>query len=690
VRTPLSASMTYGDEYRLLVEAVVDYAIFVIDTAGHVVTWNRGAERIIGYTADEIVGRDFSVFYPEEERRAGRPARELEIASRDGRYEEEGLRVRKDGSRFWALVVLTAIRDDRGELVGFAKVTRDLTATKQQEETARQLAAERAARKAAERAEAQLQTILEGLGEGIMVLDRTGAPSFVNSAAARTSGFGTPEALLATPTAELVSRFELTDENGHAIPSEQLPSCRALAGEVPEPIALGIRERATGRNWWAFMRATPVFDDQGNVELVVIVWRDITERHREDEARRYLYETTATLSASLEYEVTLTALARMLVPHLADWCAIDVFEEGELKRLAVAHVDPAKVVLAGELGRRYPVDLSDNAQGLGRVLRTGEPQLYPEITDDMLTESARDDEHLALSRTLGFRSAMVVPVRARDVALGAMTLISAESGRRYDQRDLALATELGRRAGIAIENARLYRDAQRAVMLRDDFLLIAGHELRTPLTALDLHLQGLRKALTSGNVATDVPKWTERVTKTLAHSRRLNSLITELLDVSRISSGHLELHHEHFDLQALVSEVVERHSELAARAGSTIGVTTSGDTYGEWDRARLDQVVSNLLDNAVKYGCGKPITIELHGDGNVSLSVRDRGMGIPTNDQQRIFGRFERAVSSRHYGGLGLGLWIAREIVHAHGGEIRFESTPGETTVFKIDLPKRR
>jgi signal transduction histidine kinase len=242
---------------------------------------------------------------------------------------------------------------------------------------------------------------------------------------------------------------------------------------------------------------------------------------------------------------------------------------------------------------------------------------------------------------------------------------------------------------LLVENERAARDARDAIRLREEFLSVAGHELKTPLTALLLQLQSVHDAFASGSVGHDLARWEERTGKAVAQARRLDRLVNELLDVSRITSGRLRLDRDDVDLAALVGEVVERHAPDLARAGSTATIDWSGDTVGHWDRGRLDQVITNLLSNAIKYGGGQPIRVAVSGSvDSVRLEVRDGGIGIRPEDRARVFGRFERAVSERHYGGFGLGLWIVRELVEAHGGRVASQSRSGPGSTFVVELPR--
>jgi PAS domain S-box-containing protein len=239
-----------------------------------------------------------------------------------------------------------------------------------------------------------------------------------------------------------------------------------------------------------------------------------------------------------------------------------------------------------------------------------------------------------------------------------------------------------------IDDQKRAEDALRkAIILRDDFLSVASHELRTPLTSLKLEVANLAR-IARRDGTDGAPRLMAKVEKIDSQAARLHRLIDELLDVSRIAAGRLELHVEPVDLAQIVNEVGARFSDEAARVGSTLNVHAPAAVVGRWDKSRLDQVVTNLVSNAIKYGDCKPIDVSVEGgDDRAIITIRDRGLGIAENDHERIFGRFERAASSRHYGGIGLGLWIVKQIIDALGGKVAVESTPGDGSTFKVELP---
>lgn len=449
-----------------------------------------------------------------------------------------------------------------------------------------------------------------------------------------------------------------------------------------------VRELHDGVERWIASRGRAFFDARGRAVRIIGTVMDVTERRRLEDNLRFLAQASEMLAASLDYEDTLRRVASLSVPVLADWCSVDVVEEGgRLRRLIIFHGDPEKARLGEEMYQRYP-DEQEAASGSYWVLRTGEPELVEEVSDEMLALYAKDAEHLRFLHELGLRSFVIVPLRSRERILGVLTLVRAESGLQYGREELRLAEDLARRAAVAVDNALLYREAQKAIGLREGFLQVAAHELRTPVTSLKLNTQMLLSCARREEACSE--RLMTRLTGMERGVGRLGVLVDELLDVSRITSGRLVLHPEELDLAELVREVVGRIRPEADRAGCELRLQVPGPVVSRWDRLRLEQVLSNLLSNALKYGAGHPVEVSLHVSGTrLLLQVRDEGIGIAPALQERIFERFERAVSDRHYGGLGMGLWITREIVTALGGTIRVESAPEQGATFTVTLPWR-
>jgi signal transduction histidine kinase len=272
-----------------------------------------------------------------------------------------------------------------------------------------------------------------------------------------------------------------------------------------------------------------------------------------------------------------------------------------------------------------------------------------------------------------------------------MTLLSTPPRRPYGTADLWLAQELGSRAALALDNSRLFAEAQEAIERRDEFLLVASHELKTPLTSLKMQAHLLARLLPRLQRAEVAPERIDAAIQVLDRQiARLAHLVNELLDVTRLNAGRLSLTRAPVDLASLTREVVERMRQQLADARCRPQLELEGPVVGHWDASRMEQVLINLLSNAIKYGAGGPIHVVVRGVGERALLVvRDHGIGIAEADQARIFERFERAVSVRNFGGLGLGLYIVRWIVTSHGGTIRVESEPGAGAAFIVELPLR-
>lgn len=423
---------------------------------------------------------------------------------------------------------------------------------------------------------------------------------------------------------------------------------------------------------WFRIRVHPT--DHG----LAIYFRDATERVRARERRLLLERAGESLSASLDYEKTLTQVVHLAVPSLADMAIVHLASDGGVRRVAVAHVDPAKEVEINAIPSIHGPFAPDHP--ITRAMK-GEALLAPEVPQAWREALMRIPGHAQILRIAQPRSLMFLPLVARGRILGVISFATAESRRAYEEADLETGLELARRAAIALDNAMLFREAQEAIRIRDQFLSVASHELKTPLTALRAQLQFLQRDLG------DRDKAEERTRRIGRYVRRLTRLVNDLLDVSFISGGELRIHPETTDVGRLVREVAQRMEAEAERAGSPLEVQTE-KIPARIDPLRVDRVVAKLIGNAIKYGEKKPIRVQAsHRDGETRIEIIDHGMGIPEGYLPWIFTRFGQAVSPGQYGGLGLGLYIADQIVRAHGGRIEVQSREGKGSTFVVHLP---
>ena len=424
--------------------------------------------------------------------------------------------------------------------------------------------------------------------------------------------------------------------------------------------------------------------------------RSVAAQQADEQRRILVADATSALATSLDFKVTLTQVAALVVPKLADWCAIEIVDDqtGRSEQLAVAHVDPKMVEYAWELRRRYP-PVENAPNGVPHVLRTGKSELYSEVTEEMIRAGAIDEEHLRISLALELRSALIVPLVARGHVVGAITLVhDASSPRRYGNDDLVIVEEIARRAAIAVDNARLYAAEQRARAtaddanrLKDEFLATVSHELRTPLNAI----LGWSRMVTSG--AVDESR-RAHVSETIERNAiAMAQLIEDLLDVSRVISGKMRLEVELLEVAGVVEAAIDS-AEPAARAKEitlrSVLDPFAGTVLG--DPGRIQQIVWNLLSNAVKFTPpgGNVEVVVCNAAASVEISVNDSGAGIAPSFAPYVFDRFrqEDGKSTRMHGGLGLGLAITRHLVELHGGTIGFESDgPGLGTRFTVKLP---
>jgi signal transduction histidine kinase len=377
-----------------------------------------------------------------------------------------------------------------------------------------------------------------------------------------------------------------------------------------------------------------------------------------------LSELSAVLAEGFDIRGALNRAVKLVIPLVADGCLVELLEEdGQLRRVALIHVDEHEEAWL-------------RSQPQPRVL------LSPESKD-----ASQVMGFIRLSGPEG--SAIRLPLTSRGRVLGITTFTTAPS-RQVGEVELALARDVARRMALAVENARLHQESRAAIQTRDTFLSVASHELRTPLTVLRLQVQSLLRGARSQASALSSEEVEGKARVIARQVERLGQLVDELLDISRLTEGRLSFQLEDVDLTEVVREVSTRFREEFVRAGSALSFQgLDSPVVGRWNRLRVEQVVINLLTNAIKYGRRRPILVTVTADADHAwLSVRDEGIGISPRDQARIFERFERAVSDQHYGGLGLGLWIVREIVRGFGGSISVKSAPEVGSTFTVELPR--
>lgn len=419
--------------------------------------------------------------------------------------------------------------------------------------------------------------------------------------------------------------------------------------------------------------------------LYTAVVRDATERKTAEQRQRFLSEASATLASSLDYESTLASLVRLPVPVLAGACVIDVVgESGALRRLAYAPSSSPIAAPLTTLAARYAPSWDSPAVVID-VLRTREPALVAEVTDEWIEAHTDSADEAALRRATGVRSLLIVPLVARDQVLGALTLMRASES-CYTEADIPLVTDVASRAALALDNARLYRDARHATQARDQVLGVVSHDLRNPLSAIAM----CSKALLDGSAGEADAARRELASAIHESAGWMARLIHDLLDVAAIETGRLSVRCESEDVRGILERVASMFTRLVEERGLTLNVAVDADVREiRADSERLMQAIANLVGNAAKF-TARGGAIRLRGrlqSGDVAIDVEDTGVGIAADDLPYVFERHWHKARSGSERGSGLGLAIAKGIVEAHGGRIEAQSTVGVGTVFTIVLP---
>lgn len=499
--------------------------------------------------------------------------------------------------------------------------------------------------------------------------------------------------LLWSPAAEALFGWSAAEVLGRQVPivaQDQQAEFRSILDRVlREGGVTGlelVRYRRDGSPVRVSVSAATIRDANGQISGIMGVIQDISERARIAERERFLAHAGQVLGSSLDHAEMVERVAHLAVPGLADWCVVDLVDELEERPPAgVAAARAEHHAAIRELQRRYPHGLGPPGHPLRRTLRAGQPVLVRRVTPDTLAQIAQDADHLELLRALELRSAILVPLTARARTIGAVTLAATTtSGRAYSEDDLELAIELGRRAALAIDNARLYRDARRAVRIRNDVLRVVAHDLRNPLNTIGLAAGFLLEMLPLEDGSRTIRRQIEIIRKSAA---RANALIGDLLDVARLETGNLALRTEPLDPAPLIDEALDLLRTQAAERKQHLETDLRSPLPPiRADRHRILQALTNLIGNAIKFTPeGGRITVRAEtAPGAVRFAVIDTGPGIAPADIPHLFDAFWQA---RKGAGSGLGLAIVKGVIDAHGGRITVESQLGHGTTFRFDIP---
>jgi len=597
-------------------------------------------------------------------------------------YKMEKRYIRKDGAVIWVHLTVSIVRASTGDPLYLVAFIEDITQRRE-------------AQHQANRSLSLLRATLESTADGILVVDVTGKILSFNQKMSDMWGIsadvfasGDDERAINAALAKLSHPEDFMAKVVELYSNPDLASYDVLElkdGRIFERYSQPQRidDVAVGRVWsFRDVTARRRAEDQGRA-----LEREQAARAEAENSQKrtaLLAEASRVLSTSFDYQTTLAALVRLAVPTLADYCALDILEgENEFKRIGEAHVDPTKSSLIRKVGT-FPRSALTAQHPLIRVMTTGYPVLEAEITPAFIRASFAEPSQRQMVEALGPRSFICVPLVSSGKILGALTLVTSGSGRRYDEADLSLAADMARRAAIVVEHARLFHEAQQATRARDDVLAVVAHDLRNPLNTVTMAI-----GLMLENTPVERTQERRQVEIVRRAADRMNRMIQDLLDVKRMESGRLAIDLRPEDVDVIINDMIEMLRPLAV--GSSITLEASipeGLPPVLADSARIQQVLSNLVGNAVKFTPrdGRITVCAEQTEGEIRFGVIDTGPGIPPEQVPHIFGQFWQASSSDRRG-IGLGLAIAKGIVEAHKGTIWVESQVGTGSTFYFTLP---
>ncbi|MEJ8802785.1 PAS domain-containing sensor histidine kinase [Pontibacter sp. H249] len=619
--------------YKLMIENLTDYAVFMLDTTGHIASWNAGAELIKQYSAEDIIGKHFSTFYTKEDIDRDYPATELEEAIRLGRYEDEGWRIKKDGSVFWANVIITPVYDHDGVLVGFSKVTRDQSAKKKSESELYE------AFKGLQESEERFRLLIEGVTDyAIYMLDPAGNVASWNEGARRMKGYESEEII-----GKYFARFFGREAIKNGFPEYELSKAKADGRFEDE----GWRYRKDGTAFWANTILTAIYNAKKELVGFSKITRDLSEKKK---LEQQLFRINEDLKESEEK-------SRLLIDSVKDYAILMLNPDGIIMSWN-SGAERIKGYKASEIiGKHFSTFYNLDA------VKSGFPEFELRTA---LANGQFEDEGWRIRKdgTAFWANVVISPIYNQDNRLLGFAKVT---------RDL---TERRRNEELMRRNKELMRINNEL----DSFVYTASHDLKSPIT----NLEGLLTALEE-DMGTDVQKYSQIIGMMGGAIKSLKTVITDLTDITRLQQE--ERYIESIHLPALVVEVRETLRDMIATSKAAITVDFSGFTNLSFSRKNLRSILYNLVSNGIKYSDPTrapeiSITTTVAETGEYVLSVKDNGLGIAENHQDKIFAMFKRVHD--HVEGSGVGLYLVKKILDNSGDRITVESELGKGSVFNV------
>ncbi|MFP5386163.1 MAG: ATP-binding protein [Bacteriovoracia bacterium] len=634
-------------------------SIQILNKEGKTILVNKSYQKLWGITEEfvnEFVLKKYNILEDELLIKSG----EIEYVRRAYKGEVVHLKpflydpasIGMPGRARWAGGIIYPLKNERDEVLEVVIIHQDITD-------------EKSALEEKDKVLAQIEAILKQMPAGIMVSDSEGKVSIYNEQMTRLVGEPTnaqhtfKEILSSSMKGEVCTLKEIKH-----ITEEQLKYITTCSG--------------------------PIYDSEGKISASVLIASDITKQKRNELNLAFLTSMKSLLVSSMEYETVLNQIGNAVIPFLSDGCIIDVVDGDSYKRIVTRHVDPEKEAIFISMRNKFPLS-PRGAHPSITAMENKTEELIVVVTDEVIRRRTVNEEHFQMIKDLGSKSHIVIPLQVRGKILGAINFFLTNPDRpHFDEVDFELGQNIARFASLMIENTKLYKEARSGLQLRDDFISIASHELRTPITSLNLQVEVLNSLVDGLNSDSEIPRLLKKfLDSTNNQLARLARLVDDMLDISRINSGKLSLHLRKTNVKKLVLDVLDRFKDQLRSLNIEVSYDCSEDITLNCDPERIDQVITNFMTNAIRYGKKKPIHISVSDtEDNVIFKVRDFGRGVEKEDQARIFNRFERAHTSEDVSGLGLGLYINRQIVEEHKGKISLESEPGEGSTFIVELPK--